>query len=190
MESPFPLFHEAYPPSGEREAYDASRHDAVAAKVPAELQTEWRKFGFGGYGDGLLWTVAPDKPVLDYEDWPGLDGTGIEVVRTAFASVCLWQGGRFLWLNVHSGKITTFNPRADVMFDSSLIEKNFRNSVLLYPLFHAARQRFGDIGPDECFGFAPLPALGGAIDKEFLIKTSMREYVALAGQVLRDHSKS
>jgi hypothetical protein len=181
----FRLFHAAFPLGVHREAYSPSRHDAAAANVPGALAAEWREFGFGAYGEGLLWTTAPDKPLLEFRDWPGLDGTGIEVLRTAFASVCLWQGGKFLWLNVHTGKITEFNPSADVMFDSTLIESNFRKSVLLEPLFRKARKRLGDIGPEECFGFAPLPALGGAIEEEYLIKTSMREYVGIAAHVLR-----
>jgi len=184
METPFPLFHAAYPPSGTREAYDPLRHDATAAKVPEALATEWRNFGFGAYGKGLLWTVAPDRPFLNTNDWPQLDGTGIEVVRTAFASVCLWHNERFLWLNVHTGKATPFNPRIDIMFDSTLIETNFRKSVLLEPLFQKAVGRFGNLGPDECFGFAPLPALGGAMDEEYIFKTQMREYVGLVGHVL------
>jgi len=108
----------------------------------------------------------------------------IEVVRTAFASVCLWHNERFLWLNVHTGKATPFNPRIDIMFDSTLIETNFRKSVLLEPLFQKAVGRFGNLGPDECFGFAPLPALGGAMDEEYIFKTQMREYVGLVGHVL------
>jgi len=180
---PFPLFHAAYPPSGERVPYHP-RFDAVADKVPAALAAEWRSFGFGAYGGGLLWTVIPDEPLLDLRDWPMLDATGVEVLRTAFASVCLWQAGHFLWLNVHTGKTHSFSPRADVMFDSTLIEANFRKSVLLEPLFQQARKRFGDLTYEECFGFAPLPALGGAIAEEYLIKTQIREYVAVAAHVL------
>jgi hypothetical protein len=182
---PFPLFHEVYASGERREAYAAARHDVIAAQVPAELATEWRQSGFGEYGGGLLWTVPPDKPSLDHRDWPGLDGTGIEVLRTAFASICLWQGGEFLWLNVHTGKITAFIGDAEIMFDSTLIERNFRRGVLLEPLFRKARQRFGAIGSEECFGFAPLPALGGAVEEEYLIKTSLREYVGMAAHALR-----
>ena len=152
--------------------------------MPAALAAEWRTFGFGGSGLGILWTPRPDEPFLDPEDWPGLDGTGIEVLRSAFADVCVWQGGRFLWLSVHSGKIATFSPNAEVVFDA-MTDKHFRKTVLLERLFAVARKRYGDLGPEDCFGFAPLPALGGAIAEQYLIKTRMREYVATAAQVLR-----
>lgn len=180
----FPLFHKEFPPSGERVSYSPVRHDALAAKVPAALAAEWRSFGFGTYGAGLLWTPVPDEPFLNADDWAVLDGTGIEVLRTAFADVCLWQGEHFLWLSVHSGKSFSFHPSVEIMFDSAMIEKHFRKSVLLERLFRIARKRLGDLSSDECFGFAPLPALGGAISEEYIIKTKMREYVAIAAQVL------
>lgn len=178
----FPLFHATFPPSTERIPFDPQRHEFLAGNVPLPLAQEWRKFGFGAYGGGLLWTPVPDEPFLDPQEWSALDGTGIEVLRTAFADVCVWQGGNFIWLNVHSGKCVPFYPSAELVFDSALIEKNFRKTVLLERLFRLACKRLGALGPEECFGFAPLPALGGAIAEEYLIKARMREYVSLAAQ--------
>jgi hypothetical protein len=184
MTTMFRSFHAAFPPDSQRMSYDASKHDAFATKVPPQVVAEWREFGFGGYGNGILWTTSPDEPFLDPEDWPGLDGTGIEVLRSAFADVCIWQGGRFLWLNVHSAKINTFSANPEVVF-LSLTKPDFRKSVLLERLLGIARKRLGDLAPEECYGFAPLPALGGAIAEQYLIKTPMREYVAMSAQVLR-----
>src|SRR5262245_27279113 len=149
--SVFPLFHAAFPPNGGRVPCDPVRYDALAAKVPATLATEWRSLGFGSYGKGLLWTPVPDEPFLNPDDWAGLDGTGIEVLRTAFAQFCLWQGGHFVWLNILSGKVTPITSNANILFDSTLIEKNFRKDVLLKPLFDKARKRLGDLTAEECF---------------------------------------
>ena len=189
MEDPFPAFHKAYPPGAPREAYDPLRHDAFAARVPAALVAEWRTMGFGPYGVGLLWTVAPDRPVVDHSDWAGLDGTGIDVLRSAFADVCLWQGGRFVWLNIHTGTVTAFSARAGVMFDAGLIEPDFRKSVLLERLFKVASKRFGKLGREECFGFAPFPSPWDTFKEEDLTKAPMREYVEAAAHVVREARK-
>ena len=181
--SQFPTFQAAFPPSTERVPYDPSRHDTLAARVPSPLAEEWRSFGFGAYGSGLLWIPVPDEPFLDPDDWPALDGTGIEVLRTAFADVCVWQGEQFLWQNVLSGNVTSFDPYVNIVFDA-MTEKTFRKSILMERLFRIARKRLGDLGSEECYGFAPLPALGGAMAEEHLIKTKMRPYLAMAAQVL------
>lgn len=184
MTTVFRAFHTAFPPDHQRVPYDASKHDGFANKVPPALAAEWREFGFGGYGNGLLWTTAPDAPFLDPDDWPGLDGTGIEVLRSAFADVCIWQGGKFLWLSVLSGKIHTYSANPEVVF-LSLTKPDFRKTVLLERLFGIAQKRLGDLSREECYGFAPLPALGGAIAEQHLTKTSMREYAAMSAQTLR-----
>jgi hypothetical protein len=182
--SAFPLFHAAFPPSSKRVTYDSSRHEALSTRVPPAVAAEWRNFGFGAYGGGLLWIPVPDEPFLNPDDWTALDGTGIEILRTAFADVCVWQKEDFIWLNVHSGKSFSFGSSAEILFDSSMIEKHFRKGALRESLFDVARQRHGDLGHDECFGFAPLPALGGAIAEEYIIKAKMREYVAMAAQAI------
>ncbi|WP_146646772.1 T6SS immunity protein Tdi1 domain-containing protein [Labilithrix luteola] len=184
MTTPFSQMHESYPPSAERTAYQPKRHARFAAKVPPEIAAEWNSFGFGAYGGGLVWFTPPDKPVLQRRDWDFLDGTGIEILRTAFGNVCVWQGGKFLWLNVHTGKVGTFPPIPRIMFGFTLCVGDFRKNVLMEPLFRKAKKKLGELGADEVYGFAPLPALGGAIAEEYLIKTDAREYVALAGSVL------
>lgn len=182
--SEFPQFHETFPVSGPRVAYDEAKHGGYAAKVPAQIANEWRRFGFGAYGDGLIWTTPPDTPLLDHKDWPGIDGSGVEVLRSAFASVCVWQEEKFVWLNVHTGKLAKLVGDAEILFEASLIHRNFRKDVLMEPLFGKLRKRLGDLGADECYGFAPLPALGGDSSEKSAIKTPIREYIAMASQVL------
>jgi hypothetical protein len=97
--------------------------------------------------------------------------------------VCLWQGGTFRWVNVHTGNFADYSPNVDVFFDV-MTEKSYRKTFLLEPMFKKARRRLGGLAADECFGFAPLPALGGAIEEEYAVKVKMREYLALAAQAL------
>jgi hypothetical protein len=183
VEAIFPEFQQTFPPTGERVPYDPSRHDAFAAKVPAILAEEWRARGFGAYGEGILWIPDPGAPFLDPGDWPAVEEASVEVLRTAFGHVCLWQGGKFLWLNVYSGNAVSYGSDAEAVFYSAKT-KDFLKNVLHERLFQLANKRLGKLGAEECFGFAPLPALGGAIAAEYLIKTKMREYVSLAAQVL------
>jgi hypothetical protein len=185
MANPFAQMHAAYPPDGKREAYDPKRFDKFADKVPAQLAEEWRSTGFGSYGGGLVWLVPPDTPILNRRDWDFLDGTGVDVLRTAFGNVCVWQGNQFIWLNEHTGKLGRFPANPRILLNFTLTGSGFRENVLMESLFLKARSTLGDIGPDDCFGFAPLPALGGAIEEQYLIKTNLREYVALAGDVLK-----
>lgn len=176
-------FLATYPRARPRAPFVPARHAAFAARVPAQLAAEWRHAGFGAYGGGAWWTVDPALPLLDPSDWPGLDGSGIEVLRSAFADVCVWQGGRFLLLDILRGDLTFLGSRVDVMFGYSLLRAQFRRDVLWEPLMRVAVKRLGRLAADECYGFAPLPALGGAIAADHLIKTELGPYVALTAQL-------
>jgi hypothetical protein len=185
VDSNFELFHNVFPPGDPRVPFDPSRHAAFIDKVPPTLAAEWVAFGFGTYGSGFLWTMQPDEPVFDPEDWAALDGTGIQILRTAFGDLFIWQGGNVLWLNVLNGKATTLTSNIELLFESALIQKQFREDALLERMFNIAHKQHGKLGPDECYGFAPLPALGGAAVPENIVKVKLREYVAMAAQVVR-----
>lgn len=62
--------------------------------------------------------------------------------------------------------------------DDSVVDR------LLKGIQHIGRKRFEELSKDDCFGFAPLPALGGAIAEKYLIRTPMREYVAMSAGFL------
>lgn len=175
----FPLFHQTYQLSGKHVPFDTKRHGDLSNKVPSALLTEWQNYGFGGFSDGLIWTSIPNKPILNVDDWTGMDKSGIEVLRTAFADVCLWQNGQFIWLNPYSGNFTELTSDVDILFESTLTRKSFRDGILLEPLFKEAIKKYGELTSEDCFGFAPLPSFGGAISKEYLVKVKMREYLSL-----------
>jgi hypothetical protein len=183
MASAFSAFHATFPPDAGREPYVPARHDAFAERVPPAVLHEWREFGFGSYGHGIVWTVLPDEPFLDPDDWNGLDGTGIEILRSAFGDVCIWQGGRFLWVSVLSGIVSKYSINPEVVF-ISMTKPDYRKIILLERILHIGRGRFGELSKDDCFGFAPLPVLGGAIAEKYLIRTPMREYVAMSAGFL------
>ncbi len=163
--------------------FEPGAHAAAATRVPALLAEEWRCCGFGAHKDGLLWTLPPDDPVLDPADWPELDPDCVQVLRSAFGNVWVWQRGEFAVLLVHAGQLTPFTADPDILFESSLVEEHFRKYVLMEPLFKKARKKLGPIAADECYGFAPTPALGGDMSAEYLVKVKIREYLAMLAQL-------
>lgn len=185
VDSPLPGFHAAYAPDAPRIPFDPVAHADAARRVPAPLLAEWNAVGFGGYGGGLLWTPDPARPCFNPDDWAALDGSGIEILRTAFADLFVWQGGQVLWLNVLNGNAVALTPSIELLFESALLSKSFRADTLQERLFKTARKQHGSLAPDECYGFAPLPALGGAMTAKYVVKVKLREYVALAAQVYR-----
>ncbi|TAF65394.1 MAG: DUF1851 domain-containing protein [Cytophagales bacterium] len=71
----------------------------------------------------------------------------------------------------------------ETLFDSGFVSKDYRKNVLWEPLHKKAIKKLGLFTKDECYGFAPLPALGGDYTSEYLIKTNIREYLTLLAQI-------
>ena len=51
-------------------------------------------------------------------------------------------------------------------------------------LFKVGLKEYGRLSVDDCYGCAPLPALVGAMIKEYFIKVKIREYVSVLAQTL------
>ena len=178
----FPAFHKMYPPDKPRTLFEIHKHQKYAKTVPTSLYNEWTNFGFGSYGNGLIWTVEPNENILNVDDWEILDGTCIEILRTAFGNICIFQNGYFLWLNPYTKNVTKFPIHIETLFETSLNNKYFKKNILWDTLFKQANKKLGILEADECYGFAPLPMLGGATKKEYLIKIKMRAYLEIISQ--------
>jgi hypothetical protein len=98
--------------------------------------------------------------------------------------VCLWYNDIIIWLNTLTGVPTEFPFDINIIFNISFTNNNFKKNILMEDLFKYADKTLGKLSSDECYGFAPLPALGGAIKKEYLVKVKMREYLAIMAQTI------
>lgn len=187
MATLFPEFHLAFPPDEGHEPYDPERHDAYAEKVPPEVLHEWREFGFGSYGQGIIWTVSPDERFLNPDQWNVLDGTGVEVLRTAFGDFGVCQGGTFIWISILTGRVEVTSIEIRNIF-RSLAQPDYRRMLLFERFFLITSKRVGPLTKDECYGFSTLPALGGAVKEKYLTKTPLGDYASIAASALRSLS--
>ena len=187
MTTPFPQFHETYEVGDRRRPYDGRRHAPYASLVPELLVREWRAHGFGEHAEGAIWTLSPDASYLDPAEW-GLHRSAIPILRTAFASHLFWCDEAFVWLNPFTGKATQLGSDPELQFEYTFVDPLFMKDMLRTALFRTARRRLGPLDEDECYGFAPLPALGGAVSAKYLMKTDMREYLSLSASVLERHA--
>jgi hypothetical protein len=183
MATLFPEFHLAFPPGEGHEPYDPARHDAYADRVPPEVLHEWREFGFGSYGQGIIWTVSPDERFLNPDEWPTLEGVGVELLRSALGDFLLWRDGAYLWFNIFSGwmRHSTHEP---VMMFSKLAEPESRKQLMFEKIFTQARSRLGPMTKDECYGLTNLSTFGGFLKERHLIKEPMRPYLSRAAAAL------
>ena len=154
--------------------------------VPPELLEVWERYGFGTFCDGYLKIVNPD----DYADLltdtyqlisapaPALP---IVLFATAMGDLLIWERGYLVMLDYRHGQTEILTKGLDFFFDDLADDETLPNQLLWEP-YPAARAQLGEPAYDECFGYAPLLALGGPETVEHLEKVKLREHIALIGQ--------
>lgn len=157
---------------------------ALGTRLPAPLLDFFGSDGIGAYAGGLFRTVSP----LDFddviEDWLGPGQPAAVYAVTAFGSMFYWDGSDNHYLDVLFGDRTTIFQRIDFVFGGNLCDPDFLNDVMLGDLFADAARRLGPPAADECFGFFPALALGGAFSADSLRRVKRREHVNLLSQLV------
>lgn len=155
-----------------------ARYEATA---PPELVALWRQQGAGLIGDGFLRVIDPDRALSMLNGVVSLAANAVPVFTTALADVVVYVEPAFHILRFRYGTIDflAFDTRsllADVQ------DEPFLDEMLGRRPYAAAVAELGVPGPDECFGYAPLLALGGPEDPSHLHRVGLWEHLALIAQ--------
>ncbi len=152
-------------------------------KLPDILLNEWKTTGWCCYGNGLLWTVNPNDYAEILEDWLDPQTEGYAFLRTAFGSIFFRNKTDNYFLDVLEKDVSRVFHRVDYVFDGTLCDNDYLNSVVLRPLFKKALAKLGRLEKDECYGVFPPLSLGGEIVVDSLEKVKIREYLAILTQL-------
>ncbi|MNM42833.1 GAD-like domain protein [compost metagenome] len=170
-------------------------------KVPEQLLTYWRTYGWSGYGNGLFRLVDPRDYAEVVSAW--IQGTELQgrdrfhvIGRSAFGKLYVWgeKTGRSITIDSalsmifpadHS--IDVANGESDHLIRTWLAALSKRrldeSDINEEPLFDRAVKLLGRPGPDEMFGFVPALALGGPCRLDHLQKVKAVEHLMFLAQV-------
>jgi hypothetical protein len=184
----FSAFIKAYGKAIDPEVADAKVIETYRGQVPDELIEFWERYGFGGFGKGLVWVVNPAAMEDVMSNWTTGKGSkrAIPVVRTAFGNIIYWQASEFQLLDVHYDRRIGAGPGVEVLFGYYLIEKKLRKSVLDEPLFKKALRALGELKRDEIYAFGLPLAMGGSEDLKNVVVAKLREHLSILSAAHRE----
>lgn len=169
-------------------------------ELPNRLIEYWKKYGFCGWGDGILWVVNPEdysevlKKWLDESHFAKREKAGIDkyyvIARGAFGRLFVWgkTSGQSIKINPLYGMLIPSDESTDLINDGPdmLIDLFFASSSKSdfeeedeaeRPLFESALRQLGPLESDEMYAFVPALALGGTNKLENLKKVKVIEYL-------------
>jgi len=156
----------------------AEQEQALAPRVPPDLIAHWKANGFCSYWDGLLWMTDP--LVFDsFAEEAEMKGTLF--ARTAFGDAFFWNGRWIEYLDVNYWSDKHVSPDIGVFLELLFVDRTFEE-LLHRDIFDKARQRLPAPAIDECYGFTPPLALGGALDASSVQVVKLRPRLSILKQ--------
>ena len=194
MDEAYSVFLEEIGNTIERREVPVSSIQRYRGTLPDQLLEYWSEHGWCGYGDGIFWMVNPQEYNGVVASW--LEGTALETIdnyhviaRSAFGDLYLWgeKTGASLKITsvlsryrVHNSIYVgdKMNKGVKAFMASKRVDTNDYGD-----LFKPARQKLGQLGPDEMYGFTPAIMLGGPDNLEHLAKVKIVEHLMLLSQI-------
>ena len=162
----FPKFHKKYGKPLFQSSVSNDLLNDFDGKIPKEIVSLWKEDGLGGYIDGLIWTIDPRKYNEYLPKWINIGSDGIPFLRSAFGDLIIYYNRKkednIVFINVRPQKKEYICEKADDFFDNILLLNNdFFTHIGKLNLFYEAKNIYGSLRNDQCYGYEPLLALGG-----------------------------
>lgn len=153
-----------------------------AAAVPPEVVAAWREHGSGYVGDGFFRFVDPARAEQMLAG-VGLPAGSVVLFTTALADVVVWAGSmvlvfKFRWGVFDVAQNLTFPRLVELASDPMARDASWEWQP--YP------QKVATDGVphfEQCYGFVPLLALGGAPSATNLQLSGLYEHIAVIAQL-------
>lgn len=155
--------------------------EAYRDRLPDEILQLWEGQGYGTAINGFLKVIDPDKYLAGLQGCLPSDGM-IPVFATGMGGVIVWSGEavrnvEFRYQTVR-GLGSSFK-RFNFLIDSdSALSAFFRWEPYL-----DAVEQYGHLEFDQCFGYVPILALGGAENVRNLEKVRIFEHIQIITQL-------
>ena len=148
-------------------------------KLPIELITFWKEYGFGTFYDGYLKAINPNeyKELIEKSYFQG--EVSIPIFATAFGDLITWEKNQFAGIvKYRYGENDVVSDGFDFFFDD-VTDGELDEEFLSIKQYKAATKKLGSLEYDECFGYVPLLALGGKESVSNLKKVKIIEHITL-----------
>ncbi|MEV4412803.1 T6SS immunity protein Tdi1 domain-containing protein [Catellatospora sp. NPDC049609] len=154
-----------------------------AAQVPADAVQLWRSHGAGFVGDGYFRFVDPARAATMLAGVFGLPDSATVLFTTGLGDVICHVNGLYLMVKSRFGSIDVVQGQSFASLVALLQDTAQREAAWEWQPYPAARDRDGVPGFEQCFGYAPLLALGGSPDASHLQLGGLYEHLAVIAQL-------
>jgi hypothetical protein len=184
----FPNFHKKYGIIIDAKPATREAIQRYKGRVPESLIQLWEEDGWGGYADGLLWTIDPIKYQQIIPQWIELGADGVPFLRTCFGDLIIWDdrsiGITIKMIDIRHCQREIIDEDIEELFESSFCHDVYLSYSLKSEEFPEIKKRLGILGSDECYGYEPALILGGDETIDNLKKVNFDIYLNIITQMI------
>ena len=134
-------------------------------RVPEQLIQLWKEDGWGGYADGLIWTINPARYQEIIPQWLELGSESVPFLRTCFGDLIVWDdktmGATVKMIDIRHCQREIIDKDISEMFETSFCHDVYLYYSLKAKDFPEIKNKLGVLKNDECYGYEPALILGG-----------------------------
>lgn len=156
-----------------------------AERAPAGAVEAWGVSGAGFLGDdGYVRFVDPGRAAEMLEGVIGVPEGAVVLFVTGLGDLVVHANGVYLVVKSRWGAIDVIQGASFDQVVASLVEPADRDRVWEWEPYPEAVAREGVPAFEQCFGFAPLLALGGSSSADHLQMMGVWEHLAVIAQLV------
>lgn len=182
----FYTFFEKYPDYSTIKMPAEDVLDKFKGKLPAQLIKFWNAYGFGKFMNGYLKVVDPSEFQAVFNEAYDNKDSEIVFAVTALGDFLTWTGDAIRAVYFKNGYDSIIESGDDMewFFDMDLADEGFLRDNLSDGDYLTAKEKLGEPGYDECYGYVPLLGLGGAEKADHLQNVKIKEHIVIIAQTL------
>lgn len=186
----FPEFQKKWGKPIESREVPSEIIESYKGLLPEQLIQLWQEDGWGGYIEGLAWTINPNDYQEYLKKWLIIDYEAYPFMRSAFGDLIILYRDiagdiNVDLIDVRHQILKTITPSGLAKFFETIAtdDGRFLGTIRGLLLLDAPR-KLGKLHYDECYGFEPILALGGEETLEHLKIVKFAPHLEILTQAL------
>ncbi len=187
----FQKFYSKYGKPFDNQKIGNSELNSLSHIMPESLMTFFKEDHFGGYADGLFWTINPVDFIKYVPKWVVVGSNGIPFMRTAFGDLIVYfnksNEDNIIFIDVrHQKRIYLCENMEELFNDVLLLDDGFFIQITKLNMFEQAYKKLGRLDNNRCYGFEPILASGGKEDVSNLKIFEYKPHLDILTQSLKE----
>jgi hypothetical protein len=149
--------------------------------LPETIISFWKEYGFGTFMDGYLKIINPEQYQEVFDTSYENKTNEIVFAVTGLGDFIVWAGDAIRFVNYRHGVDNIIQADGDFYFflNRNIVDEYCINTECKGKKYFSAKELYGKLEYDECFGYVPILAMGGKETVKNMRKVKIKDHIQM-----------